>query len=135
MPVGIHTITLSTGASSEEFERFMSEELLPAARTVIKQRAALITFSQTLVRSRSDGEGNRVYLWITDVETSHEELVKIFPTRLGAALKAKLASFGIRVYAAYEALARAREDNITTPTQGNESLDEDGWVGSSPEPL
>ena len=62
MPVGIHTITLAPGASPEEFERFMAEELLPVARTVITQRAALITFSQTLIRSRSDGAGNQVTL-------------------------------------------------------------------------
>ena len=131
MPVGIHTITLAPGVSPEEFERFMAEELLPAARTVVDIRMGMHPVDHTLVRGEADGEAGPVYLWITEVgDQDFAEAIERFPKHVGAALKARLEAFGSQSYARFGVVARASEGRITTPTGGPESEDPDGWVGA-----
>lgn len=130
MPIGIHTITLGPGVKPEDFEQFMTDELLPAAKTVIDMRIGMVDVAHTLARSAADSDDNHVYLWIIDLEEpGQREFIERFPTHVGEALKARLDAFGTRAYGPAVVVARASKGKITTPTISPESEDHAGWVG------
>jgi hypothetical protein len=131
MPIGIHTITLRPGVRPEDFERFMTDEFLPAARTVVDKRIGMVAVAHTLAWSKADGDDKAVYLWIVDLrERGQHEFIEEFPTHVGAALKARLDAFGTRTYGHAAVVARASKGEITTPTLGSEAEDRAGWVGA-----
>jgi hypothetical protein len=108
----------------------MTEELFPAAKTLIDVRIGPVDIRYTLARTR-DGAGDgawREYLWLIDVD---QEAVDTFPTDLGEALKARLAAFGARLFSDFDIVGTA-EQGTTTPNVvwfSETDPDTSGWIG------
>jgi hypothetical protein len=129
MPIGIHRIVLDQAADEEKFERFMTEEIFPAARTLVRIRIGQTDIRHMLVRNLRDETNDAPceYLWIIEVD---QGAIQSFATDLGAELKARLDSFGTRTYSAFQILSTS-ESRITTPSvsQATPAGDPSGWVG------
>jgi hypothetical protein len=129
MALAVHRITLHPDADEEMFEKFMKEELFPAARTNISMRIGLHSDRHLLVKSHAK---DRVYLWIAEWRTaSGEETLWAFPIAVGKSLKSRLQSFATLSWRSYSVLATAETEAIQTPTIGlaEELNDEGGWIG------
>ncbi len=82
MPLGIHRIVLQPEAREEEFERFVTEELFPIAKTLIDIRIGQTDIRYMLAKSRRGaGDGGwREYLWLIEVD---QKAIDSFPSFLG----------------------------------------------------
>lgn len=129
MPIGIHRIVLDRAADEDNFERFMTEEIFPIARTLVRIRIGQTGIRHMLVRNMRDESDDAPceYLWIIEVD---QEAIQSFATELGAELKTRLDSFGTRTYGAFQILGSS-ESRITTPSvsQATPAGDPSGWVG------
>ena len=138
MALGHLTITLKPGVGTEEFERFARDELLPAAKTVIRSRLGRVPVRHTILAARpNDGDVEpRTYLWRIEQRVFGNERYA-FPTDLGTALKARLEEFGtLRFETAedgYDAVVAQTDEEFSTPVlESMESVPE-GWVTPQPE--
>ncbi len=119
MLVGLHRFTLRPGAIAEEFERFMADEVFPAAdeRAPVNRGGRSAIKSQHLLRT--DGE----YLWLIKGSGAIGEPA----VSLDDALQAKLDSFATQasamatVIASFDAGPRGSQGRPTgEPLRGND---------------
>lgn len=143
MALGHLTITLHPGVDPEAFETFAADELFPAAMTVIPIRTGRVRVRHTLLRERAldDESTPGTYLWRVEqngfdsASTRGEKYG--FATDIGAALKARLDSFGRLDFGiAEERFSRViaqSDEEFSTPIEGSSESDPRGWVTPRPE--
>lgn len=128
MAICVHHITLRPEANEDEFNKFVAEELLPAARTVTGRRAGLHADRHLFIKGSTE---KRTYLWI--IEWTHQvaESNNSFAVAVGPTLKAKLDGFASHTFKLYTVLGRSHDDSIVTPTLDvpDELTDPAGWLG------
>ncbi|WP_314251650.1 hypothetical protein [Streptomyces sp. DSM 40907] len=128
MAICVHYITLRPEADENEFNKFVAEELLPAARTFTERRAALHADRHVFIKGSA---GSRTYLWVIDWTHQEAESDNSFVVTVGPGLKAKLDSFASHTFKLYSVVARSGNDSIVTPTLDvpDELRDPRGWLG------
>jgi len=133
MAIGTLTIALHPGVEPQDFERFATDELFPALKTVIRIRIGRTTVRHTLLRDRrtDDATGPARYLWKIE-QTWFDAENYAFPVDVGPALKARLESFGTLTFAVAEAdfgpILAETSDELTTPTDDFDESDPAGWI-------
>lgn len=128
MAVCIHHITLRPEADENAFNRFVAEELLPAARTFTDRRAGLHDDRHVLVKDHTE---ERTYLWIIEWTLQGGESPDSFVVAVGPRLKSKLDAFAVHTFKLYAVVARSSRESIVTPTLDvpDELTDSEGWLG------
>ena len=133
MAIGKLRIALNPGANPEEFETFVRDELLPAAKTVIRSRIGRTPIRHTVLRSNQpDGETSPPsYLWKIEQNYFDAETYA-FPTDVGPELKARLESFGSLEFRVVEEdfgqIVAQSSEELTTPSEGTFDSDPRGWI-------
>ncbi|MFA7763904.1 hypothetical protein ACGFNX_28305 [Streptomyces sp. NPDC048723] len=128
MAICVHYITLRPEADENEFNKFVAEELLPAARTVAERRAGLHADRHVFIKGSTE---KRTYLWIIEWTHQEAESDNSFVVAVGPRLKAKLDGFALHTFKLYAVMARSSNDSIVTPTLDvpDELRDPQGWLG------
>ncbi|MFD7691487.1 hypothetical protein [Streptomyces sp. NPDC059781] len=128
MAVCVHYIELRPEAEEDEFNEFVTEELLPLARTFTDRRAGLHADRHLFVKGSTE---KRTYLWIIEWTHPGGESNDSFVASVGPNLKAKLDTFALHTFKLYAVMARSGNDSIVTPTLDvpDELRDPRGWLG------
>ncbi|MER6623996.1 hypothetical protein [Streptomyces sp. NPDC000931] len=128
MAVCVHHIKLRPDADENEFNKFATEELLPAARTFTDRRAGLHADRHLFLRGSTEG---RTYLWIIEWTHPGGESNDSFTVSVGPNLKTRLDTFAVHTFKLYATMARSGNDSIVTPTLDvpDELRDPQGWLG------
>ena len=138
MALGHLIITLNPGVGSQDFETFARDELLPAAKTVIRSRLGRVPVRHTILAERLEGDGTepRTYLWRIEQQVFGNARYA-FPTDLGPELKARLEGFGTLEFGTaedgFDAVVAQTEEEFSTPIMESMDGDPAGWVTPEPE--
>lgn len=130
MAVCVLKIRLRPETDATEFERFMVEEVFPAARTVAEGRRGLHAGNHLLLKGR---RGRLPYLWIAEWTLSAGgESDDVFRVAMTSELRARFENLTTHESELYTVITRSTEDSIVTPNilaVPEESRDPQAWLG------